>query len=120
MESIVVDYDARTEVERELVLRLASLLWRLAADHLDRDRSARDPIGNRARTSSEFPGPHAEPEGESESSVQSAPSMFDLKREVASDWKVETSRCTGLPISARDLTCSENGAFERRGPCNAR
>jgi hypothetical protein len=26
---VVADYDARTAVERELVLRLASLLWRL-------------------------------------------------------------------------------------------
>jgi hypothetical protein len=27
--AVIVDYDARTAVERELVLRLASLLWRL-------------------------------------------------------------------------------------------
>lgn len=27
--AIIADYDARTTVERELVLRLASLLWRL-------------------------------------------------------------------------------------------
>src|ERR1700710_1503053 len=27
--TIIADYDARTAVERELVLRLASLLWRL-------------------------------------------------------------------------------------------
>ena len=27
--TIIADYDARTTVERELVLRLASLLWRL-------------------------------------------------------------------------------------------
>jgi hypothetical protein len=27
--SVIADYDARTAVERELVLRLASLLWRL-------------------------------------------------------------------------------------------
>jgi hypothetical protein len=27
--TIIVDYDARTAVERELVLRLASLLWRI-------------------------------------------------------------------------------------------
>jgi len=27
--AIVADYDARTAVERELVLRLASLLWRI-------------------------------------------------------------------------------------------
>src|SRR5208283_5777294 len=27
--AIIADYDARTAVERELVLRLASLLWRL-------------------------------------------------------------------------------------------
>jgi hypothetical protein len=26
---VIADYDARTAVERELVLRLASLLWRL-------------------------------------------------------------------------------------------
>jgi hypothetical protein len=27
--AVIADYDARTAVERELVLRLASLLWRL-------------------------------------------------------------------------------------------
>ena len=52
--TIIADYDAQSAVERELVLRLASLLWRLRrttametglfeiqADHLSRFRQAR-------------------------------------------------------------------------------
>ena len=34
--AVIADYDAQTAVERELVLRLASLLWRLRR-HFDRD-----------------------------------------------------------------------------------
>jgi hypothetical protein len=48
--AVVADYDARTAVERELVLRLASALA-AAADHFDRDRSAQDSVGHRQRTS---------------------------------------------------------------------
>ena len=47
--AIIADYDARTAVERELVLRLASLLWRLRRAHHDRDRSAQDPGRDLAR-----------------------------------------------------------------------
>jgi hypothetical protein len=36
--AITRDYDPQTAVERELVLRLASLLWRLAAYDCDRKR----------------------------------------------------------------------------------
>ena len=38
--AIIADYDARTAVERELVLRLASLLW---PRDVDRDRSYAGP-----------------------------------------------------------------------------
>jgi hypothetical protein len=46
--AIIADYDAETAVERELVLRLASLLWRLRRIR-DRDRSVCDPGRNPPR-----------------------------------------------------------------------
>ena len=39
--AIIADYDAQSAVERELVLRLASILWRLPC-HDDRNRLVRD------------------------------------------------------------------------------
>jgi hypothetical protein len=47
--AIIADYDAETAVERELVLRLASLLWRLRRIIRHRDRSVPDPGRNPAR-----------------------------------------------------------------------
>ena len=41
--AVTADYDAQSAVERELVLRLASLLWRLASCHRDRERPVQDP-----------------------------------------------------------------------------
>jgi hypothetical protein len=38
--AVTADYDAHSAVERELVLRPAGLLWRLAPRHRDRERSA--------------------------------------------------------------------------------
>jgi hypothetical protein len=35
--AIIADYDARTAVERELVLQLASLLWRRRATAIETD-----------------------------------------------------------------------------------
>jgi hypothetical protein len=49
--AIIADYDAETAVERELVLRLASLLWRLRRIHRHRDRSVSYPGRNLARPS---------------------------------------------------------------------
>ena len=39
--AIISDYNAETAVERELVLRISSLLWR-APDHRNRDRFVSD------------------------------------------------------------------------------
>jgi hypothetical protein len=43
--AVIANYDARAAVERELVLRLAALLWglRRIIYHLDRDRSLGEP-----------------------------------------------------------------------------
>jgi hypothetical protein len=124
--AVIADYDARTAVERELVLRLASLLWRLRRiisietdllriqSHIVRDRRV------------SFRGPPAEAERESASRTQSPPFVFDRQQEEGSDSEDDVSRFSTFPISARDLTCCflrlsnlDNGAFDRLGRYNA-
>jgi hypothetical protein len=124
--AVIADYDGRTAVERELVLRLASLLWRLRRiisietdllriqSHIVRDRRA------------SFRGPTAEAERESESRTQSPPFVFDRQQEEGSDSEDDVSRFSAFPISAGDLTCCflrlsnlDNGAFDRLGRYNA-
>ena len=41
--AIIADYDVESAIERELVLRLASLLWRLAPRHHHGNRPVRHP-----------------------------------------------------------------------------
>src|SRR6516164_1667901 len=43
--AITADYDVQSAVERELVLRLGSLLWRLRRANDRRDRTLRNPGG---------------------------------------------------------------------------
>jgi hypothetical protein len=97
-DAIIADYDAQSGVERELVLRLASLLWRVRrataietglfgihTEHLRRFRRIRDPVSPEPihptyglRSSDELPKPDALLEivpdslGQSESSVDIA------------------------------------------------
>ena len=47
--SVIADYEAQTAVERELVLRLASLLWRLRRATSIETELLNDPRRNRAR-----------------------------------------------------------------------
>jgi hypothetical protein len=124
--AVIADYDARTAVERELVLRLASLLWRLRriiSIETDLLRIQSDIVRDR-RVS--FRGPPTEAERESESRTQSPPFVFDRQQEEGSDSEDDVSRFCASPISARDLTCCflrlsnlDNGAFDRLGRYNA-
>jgi hypothetical protein len=123
--AVIADYDARTAVERELVLRLASLLWRLRriiSIETDLLRIQSDIVRDRRAS---FRGPRAEAERESESSTQSPPFVFDREQEEGFS-EDEVSRFSAFPISARDLTCCflrlsnlDNGAFDRLGRYNA-
>ena len=122
--AIIADYDARTAVERELVLRLASLLWRLRratmietellriqAEVL-RDRKSSHLTGSR-NTTSQIPG--------------NASAVQDVQGDQADSdpWPADSFHFAFGPQpvnSARDLAhCFlrlanlDNGVFERLG-----
>ena len=113
--AIIADYDARTAVERELVLRLASLLWRLRriiSIETDLLKIQSDIVHERRAMT---------PERESGFSAHLPPLVSEPQREEEAngedDW---------FPVSLRDLTCCflrltdvDNGAFERLGRYNA-
>jgi hypothetical protein len=124
--AVIADYDAQTAVERELVLRLASLLWRLRriiSIETDLLRIQSDIArGHRAV----FRAPPAEPEEGSGSSTGSPPLVFDPQQETRADCEDGALLCSALPTSVRDLTCCflrlsnvDNGAFDRLGRYNA-
>ena len=122
--AIIADYDARTAVERELVLRLASLLWRLRrataiepdllriqAEILWERRASRSAVGSRNMPSPIF--------------RDAFPSVQDVQEDqIESDrWQADhsTPHLPPQPVnSARDLAhCFlrlanlDNGVFER-------
>jgi hypothetical protein len=110
--AVIADYVGQTAVERELVLRLASLLWRLRriiSIETDLLRIQSD-ISRERR--SEFCVSSADPYDGSSSGTGS-PSLILEGAEA-------------LPHSARNLTCCflrlsnvDNGAFDRLGRYNA-
>jgi hypothetical protein len=122
--AVTADYDARTAVERELVLRLASLLWRLRriiSIETDLLKIRSDLVRERRAV---FRGPPVEPKEGFGSSTRSAALVFDPQQEDRPDGEDEASLCT--PVSLRDLTSCflrlsnvDNGAFERLGRYNA-
>jgi hypothetical protein len=125
--AVIADYDAQTAVERELVLRLASLLWRLRriiSIETDLFRIQSDIARDRR---AEFRRPLVEPEEVSASTGGSPPLAYDPQQEESADLKHDASLCSALSLtSARDLTCCflrlsniDNGAFERLGRYNA-
>jgi hypothetical protein len=119
--AVIADYDARTAVERELVLRLASLLWRLRriiSIETDLLRIQSDIVRERRAV---FRVPSAQEE-------HALPSfVVDLEQEEeGSEGEHRASPRSASPISVRDLTCCflrlsnvDNGAFERLGRYNA-
>jgi hypothetical protein len=121
--AVIADYEARTAVERELVLRLASLLWRLRriiSIETDLLKIQSDIVRER-RTAIGDP-PVQPPNLE----TRSRPFVFDSQQAESSESEDDESRFTGSPISVRELTCCflrlsnvDNGAFERLGRYNA-
>jgi len=59
--AVTVDYDAQSAVERELVLRLASLLWRFAPRHCNREWPVQDPGPASASVQARTARPSASP-----------------------------------------------------------
>jgi hypothetical protein len=122
--AVIADYDARTAVERELVLRLASLLWRLRRIiSIETGLFAiQSEIVHERRAA--FGQPHVDLD--SDSSTKSPPVAFDLQQEEGSEGEGEAPPSGELSMSVRDLTCCflrlsnvDNGAFERLGRYNA-
>jgi hypothetical protein len=110
--AIIADYDAETAVERELVLRLASLLWRLRriiAIETDLFAIQAEILHGRRRKA-------ATTHGEFTNQTQNAVARGEDDQLICSD----------PPLSPRDLTYCflrlgnlDNGAFERLGRYNA-
>ena len=110
--AIIADYDAETAVERELVLRVASLLWRLRrliAIETDLVRIQTEILRERRNEMLTIPGTHP----------NQAPEVLTL---------AESDRlgCNGPASSPRELThCFlrlgnlDSGAFERLSRYNA-
>jgi hypothetical protein len=125
--AVIGDYDAQTAVERELVLRLASLLWRLRriiSIETDLLKIQSDIVRERRGV---FSGPAAEPKEELSSSTPSLSFVADLDlEEERSEGEDRVPACGASPTSIRDLThCFlrlsniDNGAFDRLGRYNA-
>jgi hypothetical protein len=110
--AIIADYDANTAVERELVLRLASLLWRLRriiAIETELFAIQTEILQRRRREA-------ATAQGEFTPQTQNAVTRGEDDR----------VSCSDPPFSARELTYCflrlgnlDNGAFERLGRYNA-
>jgi hypothetical protein len=121
--AVIADYDAQTAVERELVLRLASLLWRLRriiSIETDLLRIQSEIVRERRAA---FGGA---PEDGSGPSSRSTSVVFDLEQEEGSDGEDEASTYSIFPMSVRDLTYCflrlgnlDSGAFDRLGRYNA-
>jgi hypothetical protein len=113
--AVIADYDAQTAVERELVLRLASLLWRLRriiSIETDLLRLQSEIVRERRATIGD-----ANVDAKFDSVSDTA---FELQPES------EPSGYATLPVSARDLTYSflrlgnlHGGAFDRLNRYNA-
>jgi hypothetical protein len=106
--SVTADFDARTAVERELVLRLAGLLWRL------RRATAIETGLLQTRSRNEWP---AEQDG-ARSGLSSVIRMRELVPTVGldGDHKIQTTQQgVNAEIAARflALNCADGGAFER-------
>jgi hypothetical protein len=103
--AVIADYDARTAVERELVLRLASLLWRLRRIiSIETDLlKIQSDIARERRA--EIEDPFAEREGASGSSMPTPSLVFDPRDEGGSDGQDEARGCSALLVSAPELTC---------------
>jgi hypothetical protein len=123
--AVIADYDARTAVERELVLRLASLLWRLRriiSIETDLLRIQSEIVHERRAALGDSMGESVE---DSDSKTRSPPFIYEPGPVGESDQEYQPPSDM-LPVAARDLTYCflrlgnlDNGAFERLGRYNA-
>jgi hypothetical protein len=119
--AVIADYDARTAVERELVLRLASLLWRMRrAISIETDllRIQSEIVHERRAAFGDLPI-ELEDDPSSKSRFQSC--VAGPEQASESDGDCELSSFGTPPLSIRELTYCflrlgniDNGAFERR------
>jgi hypothetical protein len=124
--AITADFDAETAVERELVLRLASLLWRIRrATSIETDliRFQTEVVRKRRRydrTGRPLPAGYHLPNGECLPDINS--NFGEVTRFVGNQEDDRNCRSTADPSACRDLTHSfqrlnnlDNGALERVG-----
>jgi hypothetical protein len=119
--AIIADYDGRTAVERELVLRLASLLWRLrraTAIETDLLRIQAEVLPDR-RSSCLAVGARNIP---SPNFGDSIPLVQDAQEDDSVPWQAGHSLAPQPVSSARDLALCflrlanlDNGVFQRLG-----
>jgi hypothetical protein len=110
--AIIADYDAETAVERELVLRLASLLWRLRriiAIETDLFQIQAEILRDRRNATTTVPG-----------------HLSNQAPEILTPGEADRLGCNGPALSPRELTYCflrlgnlDGGAFERLGRYNA-
>ena len=120
--AVIADYDARTAVERELVLRLASLLWRLrraTAIETDMLRIQAEILQDR-RDQTRYQRPQAMPFRVIESAIPLCDQSKDGNGFERVDRQAGVS--SARDISPRDLThcfqrlaAFDSGLFERLG-----
>jgi len=115
--AVIADYDARTAVERELVLRLASLLWRLrraTAIETDLLRIQAEILRDRRRgRSPDWPDHRASPIIEAITSLDDACDKLTRTDRFAAAPPVSSAR--QLTICFQRLANHDNGVFERLG-----
>jgi hypothetical protein len=121
--AVIADYDARTAVERELVLRLASLLWRLrraSAIETDLLRIQAEILLDRAQSQAPGSSPvreadpfgHAHDNGEN-SERWRANRFFGGEASPSEPIAVNSAR--QLTLCFQRLANLDNGVFERLG-----
>ena len=128
--AVVADYDARTAVERELVPRLASLLWRsrrIISIETDLLRIQSEFVHERRAALGDSRG---KPVEDSDSRSRSPSFVYEPVPAGQSDQEYEVNGSdqeyeapsSMLPVSVRDLTYCflrignlDSGAFERLG-----
>jgi hypothetical protein len=130
--AVIADYDAHTAVERELVLRLASLLWRLRrATAIETElltiqaEILRDRRHDQIQDGSQhLPCPHAaakflplQSQDNEESCGDSEPSHAepDQCNQLSGSGRFVVNSSRDLALCFQRLTNFDNGAFERLG-----
>ena len=106
--AVIADYDAETTVERELVLRLASALWRLRrATGMETalfELAVEGPQGPKHRSSGVALDPSRDHQGHNQPLLRAvlAPSVAELT-EPSTDTKTNTRRMLPAPDGAANL-----------------